>query len=75
MRPDSKYLVIVRGLVPAALDQKIAEAHASAIRNNPPDAVNQTRNRAMPVCQHSHHDQAKNGSEIDSGGIDGGEQP
>ena len=71
-RPDAKYQVTVRGPVPADLDQKIAAAHASAIRNRPPDAVNQARNLAMPVCQ---HDQAKDGSEIDPKGIDGGELP
>ena len=75
MRPEAKYQVTVRGPVPADLDRKIAEAHASAIRNRPPHAVNLAQLQAMPVRRHPRHDQATDGSEIDSEGIDGGEQP
>ena len=74
-RPDSKYLVTVRGPVPADLEQKIAEAHAAAIRNKPPFAANQARMQAIRNYRHPRHDQAKDGSEIDSEAIDGGEQP
>ena len=75
MRPNAKYQVAVRGPAPPDLDQKVAEAHASAIRNKPPHAVDQARMRALPVCRHSHRGQAKDGSKIDSEGIDEGEQP
>ena len=73
MRHDAKYQVTVRGPVPVDLDQRIAAAHASAIRNKPSHAVNQARMQAAPVCQHLHDDQAKDGSGIDSKAIDGGE--